>query len=220
MAASRPKLALLDSLVDINEATDPGGSARALRALVTSWPGAIVSVPGTSTGPCEDLDDLIRVPGITASGSRSSPRGIGHAAAFRLSVQGFDSIRVGRKSNSRSQDRRPAKFQPLAGLSDDYVPPDADLLDSSRRHCRPSRAPSMSLLLPDGPENGSFLRTLPFRHRITPTERPAGPYLVGGRSCRVRAKSLASFDEPRLRASTAETQAQEERPHRIPLIAR
>jgi competence ComEA-like helix-hairpin-helix protein len=198
MPATAHKIALFDSLVDINEAT-----AQELREALPGIGDILarrIVLYRNEHGPFENLDDLMRVPGI--NGQRLSK------FAARVSVMPPHSdfrVQTTTPSNAPS-----GEVRPLIGPSDDYVRPMPIFsIESEALPAQPT--PSMSSLLPDGPEEWFTPPVAPYQPSSTPTERPEGAYQVGGSLLSGPRESLAVLDEPRLsRRAQIETQAQEE----------
>jgi competence ComEA-like helix-hairpin-helix protein len=169
MPATAHKLAISDSLVDINEAT-----ARELREALPGIGDILarrIVLYRDEHGPFESLDDLRHVPGI--NGQRLSK------FAPRVSV-------VPPNSGYRVQ----AASTPSGAPSDDYVRP-MPIFSIESDPLPTQLTPSMSSLLPDGPEEEAF-----FMPSVTPTARPEGQYEVGGSLLAGPRLSVAAFDEP------------------------
>jgi competence ComEA-like helix-hairpin-helix protein len=181
MPATAHKLAISDSLVDINEAT-----ARELREALPGIGDILarrIVLYRDEHGPFETLDDLRLVPGI--NGQRLSK------FAPRVSVvppnSGF---------------RVPAASTPSGAPSDDYVRP-MPIFSIESDSLPAQLTPSMSSLLPDGPEEEAFFSSsvMPeeeafFMPSVTPTARPEEQYEVGGSLLAGPRLSVADFGEP------------------------
>ncbi len=180
MPATVRKLAISDSLVDINEA-----SANELRDALPGIGDILarrIVAYRSEHGPFEHPDDLMRVPGL--NGKRISK------LAPRMSLAPNSGFRVPAANQTSIESGGPA--------ADDYVHP-MPIFSIESEPLPQQHAPSMSSLLPDGPEESIGTSVLP--------SAPPGSYLVGASVLSAAPRSFSASAGPTLAAPPQTTTA-------------